>query len=97
MHELFRKTPSITELLTALRYKVEVRKSPQFGDLPFDTVSAPFRTFRPADSLVAFAAGMAGGQSFAEVLDLESIRSLSDPIKDETLRILEQHKIEIDA
>jgi hypothetical protein len=95
MHELFRKTPSITELLTALRYTVEVRKSPHFGELPLVTVSAPFRTFRPPDNLVALAAGMAGGQSFAEVLDIESVRNLADPVKVETLRILDQHKIEI--
>jgi hypothetical protein len=97
MHELFRKTPSLKELLTALRYGVDIRKSPQFGELPFVTVSAPFHTLRPADDLVALAAGMAGGQSFAEILDLDSVRNLTDPIRDETLRILDQHKIEMPA
>jgi hypothetical protein len=95
MHELFRKTPAIAELLSALRYHVEVKSSPQFGELPFITISAPFRTFRPADSLVATAAGMAGTQAFAEILEVESVRTLSDPLKDETLGILEQHKIDI--
>jgi hypothetical protein len=95
MHELFRKFPSLTELFSALRYRVEVRKLPAFGELPLVTISAPYRTFRPPDNLVALAAGMAGGQSFAEILDLDSVRALSDPIRDETLRILEQHKVEI--
>lgn len=95
IHELFRKTPSLAELLSALRYRVEVKWSPQFGDLPFVTISAPFRTFRPPDNLVALAAGMAGGQAFAEVLDVDSVRSLSDPFRDETLHILGQHKIEV--
>ncbi|MBV8819408.1 MAG: hypothetical protein JO022_13705, partial [Acidobacteriaceae bacterium] len=52
MHELFRKTPTLTQLLTALRYVVDIRKSPQFGELPFVTVSAPFKTLRPPDNLV---------------------------------------------
>jgi hypothetical protein len=95
MHEFFRKTPSITELLSALRYRVEVKNSPQFGELPFVTVSAPFRTFRPSDNLVAVAAGMAGAQAFAEILDVESVKSLSDPLKDEALRVLEEHKVEV--
>jgi hypothetical protein len=95
MHELFRKTPSLTDLLTALRYRVEVRTSPQFGDLPFVTISAPFRTFRPPDNLVALAAGMAGGQMFAEILDVESVRGLADPVRDDALRILAQHKLEV--
>jgi hypothetical protein len=95
MHELFRKFPSITELLSALRYRVEIRKMPAFGELPLVTISAPFRTFRPPDNLVALAAGMAGGQSFAEILDLDSVRALADPVRDETLRILDHYKVEI--
>lgn len=95
MYEFFRKTPAVGELLTALRYIVEVRRSPHFGELPLVTVSAPLRTFRPPDDLVALASGMAGGHSFAEVLDVASFQNLSDPLKDEASRILNQHKIEI--
>src|SRR5271165_6471571 len=91
MHELFRKTPSLNELLTGLRYRVDIRKSPSFGDLPLVTIAAPFQTFRPADDLVA----LAGGQTFAEVLDVDSVRNLPDPIRDETLRMLQQHKLEL--
>jgi hypothetical protein len=95
MHEMFRKFPSITELLSALRYRVEVRKLPAFGELPLVTISTPFQTFRPPDNVVALAAGMAGGQSFAEILDVDSVRTFTDPVRDETIRILEQHKVEI--
>jgi len=92
--ELFSKIPAMADLLAALRYKVEVRKSPQLGDLPLITISAPFRTFRPADKLVMMAAGLAGGASFAEVLDVESVRALSDPLRDEALAILKRHQVE---
>jgi len=93
--ELFSKISPLADLLGALRYKVEVRKSPQLGDLPLITISAPFRTFRPADKLVTMAAGLAGGDSFAEVLDVESVRTLSDPLRDEALEILRRHQAEI--
>jgi hypothetical protein len=95
IHELFAKIPSLKALLEGLRYKVEVRKSPQLGDLPLVTVSAPFKTFRPADKLVAMATGLAGGNSFAEVLDIGSVRTLTDPLRDETIEILRQHGIEV--
>jgi len=72
-----------------------VRTSPQLGDLPLVTISAPFRTFRPADELVALASGLAGGASFAEILDVESVRNLSDPLRDETIAICHRHKVEI--
>ena len=95
MHELFSKIPALTNLLEGLRYKVEIRRSPQLADLPLVTISAPFRTFRPADQLVAMAAGLAGGASFAEVLDVESVRNLADPLRDETVELVTRYKVEI--
>src|SRR5579864_511805 len=95
MSELFAKIPALTDLLEGLRYKVEVRKSSQLGDLPLVTISAPFRTFRPSDQLVAMARGLAGGASFAEILDVESGHNLSDPLRDETIELLHRHKVEI--
>ncbi len=92
MHELFAKVPVLSDLLGGLRYKVEVRKSPQLGELPLVTISAPFRTFRPPDKLVALASGLAGGASFSEVLDIDSVQNLSDPLRDETLEILSRRK-----
>jgi hypothetical protein len=96
MHELFRKFPALTDVLAGLRFKVESRRSPQLGDLPLVTISAPFQTARPGDDLVVMAAGLAGGAKFTEVLDLDSVQKLSDPLREETLRILRQHNIEFD-
>lgn len=95
MYQLFEKIPALSSLLEGLRYKTEVRRSPQLGDLPLVTVSAPFRTFRPSDELVATAAGLAGGASFTEILDVDSIRNLSDPLRDEAIAILTTHRVEI--
>jgi hypothetical protein len=94
MYQLFEKIPALSSLLEALRYKAEVRRSPQLGDLPFITVSAPFRTFRPSDQLVATAAGLAGGASFTEILDVDSVRNLGDPLRDEAVAILNRHQVE---
>src|SRR5471030_1347869 len=49
MHLHFTKFPAIAELLAGLRYRVEVRQSPETGDLPLVTVSTPFSTIRPPD------------------------------------------------
>jgi len=95
MSELFSKIPALADLLEGLRYKIEVRKLPQLGDLPLVTISAPFRTFRPADKLVAMASGLAGGDSFAEVLDVDSVHNLSDPLRDEAIELVQRHKVEI--
>jgi len=44
--------------------------------------------------LVTMAAGLAGGMSFAEVLEVDSVRTLSDPLRDEALEILKRHQVE---
>jgi hypothetical protein len=96
-HLHFLKFPAIADLLAGLRYKVEVRQSPETGDLPFVTISAPFSTIRPPDSLVTIASGLAGGTSFAEVLDLTTVQSLSDPLRDQVAAIFSKHGQELRA
>jgi hypothetical protein len=95
MHLQFARFPGIADLLAGLRYRVEVRRSPETGDLPLVTVSAPFHTIRPPDSLVSMASGLAGGTSFAEVIDLESVRTLEDPLRREVAPIFERHGQEL--
>src|SRR5262249_17844889 len=95
LHLQFTKFPALTELLTGLRFKVEVRHLQDMGDLPLVTVSAPFSTVRPPDNLVSVAAGLAGGDSFAEVLDLGTIRTLRDPLGEQMLAILRSHGQEV--
>ena len=50
---------------------------------------------RPPDSLVTVAAGLAGGTSFAEVLDLASVQSLKDPLREQIAAIFRNHGQEL--
>jgi hypothetical protein len=91
----FQKFPALAELFAGLRYRVEVRQSPETGDLPLVTVSAPFATIRPPDSLVTVASGLAGGASFAEVLDLATVQNLQDPLREQIAAIFNKHGQEL--
>lgn len=95
IHLQFAAFPNLIALLKALRYEVDVRHLSEFGDLPLVTISAPFRTFRPPDELVGIASGLSGGDAFAEVLDLQSARQLSDPALDQLRTILQNHGQEL--
>jgi hypothetical protein len=95
MHLQFAKFPAIADLLAGLRYRVEVRRSAELDELPLVTVSAPFSTVRPPDNLVTMASGLAGGASFAEVLDLGELRKVRDPLRDEIASILRSQGQEI--
>ena len=91
----FTKFPAIAELLAGLRYRVEVRQTPETGDLPLVTLSAPFSTMRPPDTLVSVASGLAGGTSFSEVLDLASVKSLQDPLREQVAAVFRAHAQEL--
>jgi hypothetical protein len=95
LHLQFTKIPAIADLLAGLRYHVEVRHSPEMGDLPLVTISAPIKTLRPPDNLVSMASGLAGGASFAEVLDLTTVKNLQDPFRQEIAAILRNHGQEL--
>jgi hypothetical protein len=95
MHLHFLKFPAIAELLAGLRYQVEVRQSAETGDLPFVTVSAPFSTIRPPDSLVTVAASLAGGDTFSEVLDLGTVQNLKDPLREQVAAVFRKHGQEL--
>lgn len=89
MHLMFVRLPELTTLFAGLRYKVEVRKSPQLGDLPLVTVSAPVATVLPPDDLLLLAAAFSGRSGFVEVIDPEQAMSIPDPLEDQIAKIVE--------
>jgi hypothetical protein len=95
LHLQFAKFPAIAELFAGLRYTVEVRRSPEMGELPLVTISAPITTLRPPDNLVTVASGLAGGATFAEVLDINTVKHLQDPFREEVATILRNHGQEL--
>jgi hypothetical protein len=95
MHLHLTKFSAIAELLAGLRYRVEVRQTAETGDLPLVTVSAPFSTIRPPDSLITVASGLAGGASFSEVLDLGTVKNFKDPLREQIAAIFRSHGQEL--
>ena len=81
MHLVLAKYPGITQLLTDLRYQVSVDKSPSLGELPLITLSACLPSFRPADQLILTATRFSGVPAFIELIDVEMLGTLHDPLK----------------
>jgi hypothetical protein len=92
MHLLFAKLPELTALFEGLRYSVEVRKSPQLGELPLVTVSAPIQTVRPAGDLLLAATGLSGRTGFEEVIDDYQAAHITDPMQAQILKVLDSNK-----
>ena len=81
LNGLIARNAGLTTLLTALRFDVRVEELPGFGKLPLVTITAQLPTFRPADDLILTAVSFSGVPAFIELIDLETVRSLEDPLK----------------
>jgi|SRR5579872_279083 len=85
-----RQTP-LTNIFKALRYKLSVTTQPEFGELPLTCVSAPVFTVRPPDEVIIETTELTGSDAFEEVIDLESLAALKDPMKDSLVELARAH------
>jgi hypothetical protein len=88
MHLFLAKYPGVAQLLTDLRHRVEVDKCPGLGALPLVTISACVPSFRPADNLILMATRFSGVSSFVELIDLDALAALQDPLKPRVQELL---------
>jgi hypothetical protein len=83
MNLLFERNPALTQLLGDLRYRVEVQKTPELGELPVTTIAAPIASFRPPDELIVSATRLSGVPAFIELVDPTSVAQMPDPLREE--------------
>jgi len=81
MHSMLGKFPGITQLLTDLRYEIRTEKFPALGELPLVTVRSCLSSFRPVDSLILAATRFSGVPAFIELIDVDAIHTLPDPLR----------------
>jgi hypothetical protein len=81
MHAVLAKFPGITQLLTDLRYEIRTEKTANLGDLPLVTIRSCLLSFRPADSLILAAARLSGVPAFIELIDVDAVHRLQDPLR----------------
>ena len=81
MHAMLAKFPGIAQLLTDLRYDIQTEKSPALGDLPLVTIRSCLPSFRPMDDLMLTASRFSGVPAFIELIDIEALNTLPDPLK----------------
>jgi hypothetical protein len=81
MQAMLVKFPGITQLLTDLRYEIRTEKSASFGELPLVTLRSCLTSFRPVDNLILAATRLSGVPAFIELIDIDAVHSLSDPLR----------------
>ena len=81
MQLLLRNQHNLVQLLGALRYCVDIKVLPGLGTISFVTITAPLRSFRPADEVLLMATRFSGVPAFVELIQPGSIEHLEDPLR----------------
>lgn len=80
--------PGLTQLFEDLRYEVETHEMPDLGGLPVVILKAPVKTFLPPDDFIQQVTQLSGIPAFQEIVDLDAVGSIPDPLKESLNRAL---------
>lgn len=78
-------------ILSALGFKIASARMTEFGDLPLTTIAAPVTTKRPPDQVMLQIAAVSGSPVFEEVVRVEDIVAMENPLKESLLKQARSH------
>jgi hypothetical protein len=91
LHVVLASQPGVARLFEALRFRLSSGRLQQFGDLPISQISSLVATVRPPDDLIVDTTEISGQNTFEEVVDLESLRRLEDPLRGQLVELAKSH------
>jgi len=92
MHSVVTKQAGVCKILEALHFPLNIEYSREFGDLPLTYVSASISTVRPPDGVLIESTEVSGMNAFEEIVQLEDVEKLHDPLKEQLLAITKGHE-----
>jgi hypothetical protein len=95
LHVATTSEPGLMQVFDALHFPLTTSKVPQFGELPITRIGIGISTTRPSDALVIESAELTGMDAFEEVIKVEDLSGLGDPLKERLLEIARQQAPEL--
>ena len=91
MHIVVSKQVGVSEILKALHFPLSTERSPEFGELPVTYISSAVSTIRPPDEVIVESTEVSGMGAFEEIVQLEDVEKLRDPLKEQLLEITKSY------
>lgn len=91
MHVVTTHQPQLLRMLEALRFPITTARVPGWGDLPVTRIGLGMTTHRPSDAVMIESAELTGVDAFEEVVSVEEIAALGDPLKQQLMAIAAEH------
>ena len=95
MHVVVTNSPGLMQMFEALHFPITTTTLPDLGPLPITRIGVDISTTRPADSVILEVAELTGMDAFEEVVNVDDLSQLRDPLKDRLLEIARQQAPEL--
>ncbi|HEX6730151.1 MAG TPA: hypothetical protein VF074_09080 [Pyrinomonadaceae bacterium] len=93
MHTVVSNQPGVRDILEALHFPLSTQNFADFGGLPITCISSSISTIRPPDEVIIESTEVSGMNVFEEVVNIEDVARLRDPLKDQ-LQVLVNDYVE---
>ena len=91
MHIVITNSSGLMSVFEALHFPITTTTLPEFGPLPITRVGPAISTTRPSDDVILQSAELTGMDAFEEVVNVDDLSHLRDPLKDRLMDAVRQH------
>jgi hypothetical protein len=95
LHLAISRQTGLARMLSAMRFRLGSEPVEDFGPLPLPYLAFAVKTVRPPDDVLMNHTEIAGTDAFEEVVDLDSIASLRDPVREKLIDLARSHGLSI--
>jgi hypothetical protein len=95
LHVVMTRQPGVAAILSALHFPVSSGRLPGFGELPITFISSVLTTVRPPDDVIMESTEVSGMDAFEEVVEVEDIARICDPVQQRLMELVRQHGEEL--
>jgi hypothetical protein len=88
-------SPALMSAFEALHFPISTTTVPDFGPLPITRIGFAISTRRPADDVILQSAELTGMDAFEEVVNVEDLSRLRDPLKDRLMAVVREQAPEL--
>jgi hypothetical protein len=95
MHVVVTNSPGLMQTFEALHFPITTTTLPEFGPLPITRISVAISTNRPPDDVILESAELTGMDAFEEIVSVDDLSGLRDPLKERLLELARHHAPEL--
>ena len=88
-------SPGLMKTFEALHFPIATTTVEEFGPLPITRIGVAIKTIAPSDDVILQSAELTGMDAFEEVVNVDDLTRLGDPLKDRLLDVARQHVPEL--